>query len=385
MRIELSAMARAIEPSLIRTLRDAAGPDSLDLGLGQTDLPVDERVVEAIIAHVEARRAPYAPNLGLAGMRGAVAERYAISPEEVLITCGVQQGLALALMGLVQRGDEVLVPDPGFVAYPNLVRSVGAKPVPYPLRAPRFDLELELIEELVTTRTRAIVINSPGNPTGAVHDPETMRRVLKRLAELGVLWISDEIYEDYVYDGQRHVSPAEDAELAECGVRLSGLSKSHHMMGWRLGWVTAPRRIIEGLKGLHQHHVTCAPTLVQRGGVMALAHHEAITSHARAVFASRREAIMAHVDALPGVSAERPAGAFYVWLDVHKLLKPGYDSLTLAKALLEQEDVITVPGIGFGAAGAGHLRLAYTIDQTQCDEAMKRVARFVARRLTERA
>lgn len=383
--MKASQRAQTIEPSLIRALRDKASTTSLDLGLGQTDLPVSEHV----LALLQERLSPpayasYGPNLGLMSMREAVAKRYGITADEVLITCGVQQGLALAFFGLVDDGDEVLIPDPGFPAYANLVRAAGATPVSYPLSEGTQDLDIALIRPLVSDKTRYILINSPSNPTGAVHEGKNMLAVLGELHDLGVNWISDEIYEDYVYD-EEHVSPASDATLASCGVRLSGLSKSHHMMGWRLGWLTGPASIIDALKPLHQHMVTSASTLIQDAGVASLAVHDEVVSQSLAVFRERRDVVYERLMKIEGVACEKPRGAFYLWVDVHRLFRAGEDSLTFALDLLEQEDVVVIPGQGFGSAGESFIRIAYTIDKSRLEEAMDRFHRFCQRRLAERA
>lgn len=383
--LKASSTARAIEPSLIRVLRDAAGPASLDLGIGQTDLALSPHVEEAVRRAVRhPAHAPYGPNLGLPAMREAVARHYGIEPGETLITCGVQQAMSLAIFGLVEQGDEVLVPDPGFPAYANLVRAAGGVPVPFALREGDHDLDRDEILSRVTSSTRLILLNSPGNPTGAVYRPGPMLDLLRELAARGVGWVSDEIYEDYVYEGT-HVSPASDPELARCGLRLSGLSKSHHMMGWRLGWLTGPASMIEALKPLHQHMVTSASTLIQQAGIASLAHHEEIVTHALEVFRARRDLAYERVMKIDGLRCEKPGGAFYIWVNVRNLLE-GHEQggLGFAMDLLKQEDVVIIPGSGFGARGEEYIRLAYTIDEARLSEALDRLERFCARRLAER-
>ena len=374
----LSGLARAIEPSQIRALRDLAGPDCLDLGLGQTDLPVHPAVVEAGQRALSRGLAPYGPNLGIAPLREAVGRRYGIDAAEVMVTCGVQEGLAVALLGLVEPGDEVLVPDPGFVAYPNLVRMAGATPVPYPLDpAQGWRLDPEAVAARITPRTRAILLNSPSNPTGATHAEADLAAVLRLCETHDLLWISDEIYEDYVYEGATHHSPADWPEHRARGVRISGVSKAHHMMGWRVGWLTGPPALVEGLKGLHQHLVTCAPTIAQHMAVAALAHHEEVVAQSLEIFTARRAQILAALDETPGLSYVPPTGAFYVFADVRAVLG-GHrraSSAALAHELVHDARVVTIPGEGFGRAGEGWLRLAYTIDEAPLGEALRRVQR----------
>lgn len=378
----LSGLARAIEPSQIRALRDLAGPDCLDLGLGQTDLPVHPAVVEAGQRALSKGLAPYGPNLGIAPLREAVGRRYGIDAAEVMITCGVQEGLAVALLGLVGPGDEVLVPDPGFVAYPNLVRMAGATPVTYPLDpAQGWRLDPQAVAARITPRTRAILLNSPSNPTGATHARADLEAVLALCVQHDLIWVSDEIYEDYVYDGARHHSPADWPEHRARGVRVSGVSKAHHMMGWRVGWLTGPAALVEGLKGLHQHLVTCAPTIAQHMAVAALAHHEEVVAASLEIFAARRAQALAALDETPGLSYVLPTGAFYVFADVRAALGDRWaSSAALAHELVHTARVITIPGEGFGEAGRGWLRLAYTIDAAPLGEALGRIQRALASR-----
>lgn len=371
-----SQRARAIHPSLIREIRALARPGSLDLGLGQSDLLVCEPARRAIAERAERGHAPYGPNLGDAPMREAVAERYGIDASEVMITCGVQEALAVALFGLVDAGDEVLVPDPGFPAYPNLVRAAGAAPVPYALDASRgWALDLDELERAITPRTRAIVLNSPGNPTGTVLSAGEVDALVDVLAAHDIAWISDEIYEDYVYSGE-HASPASHAEHGVRGVRLSGLSKSHHMMGWRLGWLTGPAELVESLKPLHQHMVTSASTIIQAGGAAALAHHDEVVASTMEVFRARRRLAHELGALIPGITFAESQGAFYLFLNAAAHMERFGDSLSLCRAILDDVDVITVPGSGFGPAGEGHVRVAYTVDDDTLREAFGRLRAF---------
>ncbi len=377
----LSTRAGAIEPTLIRAFRDNARPSSLDLGIGQPDLAVAEPVRRALIAVVEQGRAPYSHNLGLWPTRQAIGERYSLAGEQVMVTCGVQEALAVAVLGLVEPGDEVLVPEPGFPAYPNLVRMAGATPVVYELDADDdFRLVPERVEAALSDQTRAVILNSPSNPTGACHAPSDLAAVVEFLAGRGICYICDEIYEDYVY-GEEHASVLDfDEELAG-GVKLGGLSKSHHMMGWRVGWLVGEAGLVEQLKPLHQHLVTCAPTPAQQAAKVALEHHDELFESTLAVFESRRELACRLASQLPGVSFVAPQGAFYLFLDVRAYTEGGpgersTTSLELAERLLDTHDVVVIPGEGFGAAGEGFLRVAYTVDEPVLREGFARIRQF---------
>jgi aspartate/methionine/tyrosine aminotransferase len=375
----VSSRAASIAPSLIRSVRAKMGPQTLDLGLGQPDLPVPPGAREAVADAARAGRAPYGPNAGQPDARAAIARRYGVSPDEVMITCGVQEALAVAILGSVEPGDEVLVPDPGFPAYPNLVRAAGGVPVAYPLDGSRrWRPDLGVIEGLIGAKTRALVVNSPHNPTGAVLEPADAAALAALCQRAGVLVVSDEIYEDYLYGGRVHASPARGEGGAWAGLRLGGLSKSHHMMGWRVGWVTGPAEWISGATPLHQHLVTSAPTLTQAAVGPALEARDVVRAETMEVFRARRELAHQGARALEGVTFCEGEGAFYLFLDVRGVWSGG--SVELAARILEQEDVMVVPGVGFGPGGEGHLRVAYTVEAAKLGEAFGRLARFFARR-----
>ncbi len=376
--MSLAERAGAIQPTLIRRFRAKAGPDSLDLGIGQPDLPVPDPVRRAAAEAVERDRAPYSDNLGLPATRRAVARHCGVSPDQTMITCGVQEGLAVATLGLVDPGDEVLVPDPGFPAYPNLVRAAGATPVAYPLDPDdEFALDLAAIERRLSDHTSAIVLNFPSNPTGRVAEAGTLDKLLDLLDDRGVRWISDEIYADYCYGSRATPSPrALAGEEGPPGLELAGLSKSMHVMGWRLGWLVGPSEWIRRLKPLHQHLVTCAPTPIQRAAVAALERYDELFAPTLETFADRRRLSVERARQLPGVGLVEPDGAFYVFLDVRRHTDEQTTSLALAEAILEEVDVVVIPGSGFGDTGEGFLRLAYTRRRPELREAFDRLASF---------
>ena len=380
--MSLSDAARAIRPTLIREFRARATSESLDLGIGQPDLPVPQPVRRAATEAIADGHAPYSDNLGLPATRRAVADHYGLEADQTMITCGVQQGLAVAIFGLVDPGDEVLVPDPGFPAYPNLVRAAGAEPVAYPLDPQAdFALDPDAVAERITVDTTALLLNSPSNPTGRVHRPEAIAALVDLLAERGVRWIADDIYENYLYEGVEHTSPAALRAGHRGGLRLGGLSKSMHIMGWRLGWVTGPADWIGQLKPLHQHLVTCAPTPAQRAAVAALDDFGGLFGPTLETFAERRELAVERSRALPGIDAVSPEGAFYLFLDARSYTSEGAtDSLSLAEEILDETGVVLIPGSGFGAGGEGFLRVAYTVDCRRLAEALDHLDAFFTRR-----
>lgn len=375
-----SRLAAAIKPTLIREITSRARPTSLHLGLGQPDLALPETAQAALR---DVKTAPYTANRGCAQLVDAVVSKYrrnrgALTATShdigAIVTCGVQEALAVSILGLVDAGDDVLVPDPGFPAYPNLVRAAGATPVPYRL-GPDFALDAALVEEAWTDNTVAIVLNSPSNPTGAVASAGQTERVVRICEERGGFWISDEIYEDFVWVGEHH-SPA---DFGADGIVVSGISKSHSAMGLRIGWLLGAGAVVSGLVPLHQHLVTCAPTVSQTAAVAMLAGHSEQVERIRAVFERRRRLTRDALADWPDVAVPPLDGAFYAFVDVSAHLSGG-SSLELALEILDQVDVVTIPGVGFGPEGEGYLRLAYTVDDTILEEALARVGNFLKTR-----
>lgn len=368
-----SSRAEAIIPSAIRDLTERAGPQSLHLGLGQPDTPMHPSVLEAIRDAI-APLANYGPNLGTLQARKAVADHYGVELDSVLITAGVQEGLALSVLGLVEPGQKVLVPNPGFPAYPNLVRAAHATPVYYDLGGD-WSLDLQRIEASWEVGVKAIIINSPGNPTGAVFTEAEIRKLVEWCEEREITIISDEIYEDFVYEGV-HFSAFEASNSSV--IRLSGLSKSHSMMGWRLGWLIAEPSFVQGLKGLHQHLVTSAVVPIQDVIPTALAVHGEHTRAAVKTFSTRRDTLIQALRAeWPQMPEAVTAGAFYLLLDVRTASDRFGGSYPLALNILQEIDVVAIPGSGFGSGAEGYLRLAYTVEESKLEVAGARLGAYL--------
>ena len=335
----------ALSKSLIRQVFDAAPASAINLGLGMPDLPVPQVVAEAVAAEAGSLSAPYTPNAGMMELRELVARRYGASVEQVVITAGVQEGLFCVLSSLAGPGDEILVPDPGFPAYAMIATVAGASVARYPCgETEGFRPTAKALEASITERTRAVVLNSPGNPTGAVmEDAEGIADLLRSRA---IPWVSDEIYDGFVWRGQHAGMPA------DAGFVLSGLSKTANLMGWRLGWVVMPDAWAPKLTAVHQSVATCASRLAQVAGIAALKGAQDEIEANAATFRARRDRVR-QLLAEAGLNHAPLDGAFYAFVKV------GGDDVALAYDLLKR-GVITIPGTGFGPGGAGWLRIAYT-------------------------
>lgn len=340
-REELSGLKK----SLIRKIFDAAPPGAINLGLGMPDLPVPKVVADAVAREARGRRAPYTSNAGMPELRALIAQRQGTLAAGVVVTAGVQEGLFCVLAALAGPGDEILVPDPGFPAYEMIATVLGAAVTRYDCGASRdFRPTAAAIEASLTPRTRAVVINSPGNPTGAVCvDVDAIATLLR---DRGVPWVSDEIYDAFVWNGEHRGFPA------DAGFVLGGLSKTANLMGWRLGWVCMPPEWAPRLTTVHQTVATCASRLAQVAGIAALSLAGGEIESNVDAFRERRDGVLRLLTAA-GVRHAPLDGAFYAFIQV------GGDDHARALQLLD-EGVIAIPGRGFGPAGAGWLRVAYT-------------------------
>jgi aspartate/methionine/tyrosine aminotransferase len=372
----LSPRMRGMEKTLIRRINDLADPSCINLGLGELKFPTPKAVLEHVARNLDRWPLGYSPNEGLPELRELIARRagYPLSPNQVCVTIGAEEALLDVLMAVTGPGDEVLVPDPGFPAYPSLVQLAGGRPVPYPLLAgDGFRLKASSVLALVTPRTRAIIVNSPNNPTGSVTSHDELGKLADGLKILPVLAISDEVYADIVFDG-----PAPSlGPLLERSVTVNSLSKSFSMTGWRIGWCAAPPDVAKAIQTFHQLAVMCAPSLSQRAALHALGgfadeERKANLEELR----KRRNVAMDCVERYLGAPFTRPAGTFYLFVDVSAKMKKGESSLDAALGILKKEQVVTIPGSAFGRNGEGHLRLSFAPEPGVIEEGIRRIGRY---------
>ena len=345
----------------------SAPRDAINLGLGQTNEPVPEVLQRALREAPALVAAPYGANAGEAQLRSLIAGDAGVSDERVIVTVGVEQALSLAILGTLDPGDEVVVPAPGFPVYGNLARMAGAVPVPMRLAAADgFRPTWAALEACLTPRTRMVVLCSPGNPTGATAHPEELSRIARELASRGIPWLSDEIYLGLQYGPQTHGTMLQHGDE---GYVASGLSKSHGLAGWRLGWLIVPLAVQQKLVALHQHLVTSAPTVLQQAACAAFGPEgrHALTSLSASLASRRllaREAL-----ASGGWDVASGDGAFYLFVRL-----PGEeDDLALAERLMHEHGVITIPGRAFGDEGAGYVRVSYAQPEAVLREGLRRM------------
>ncbi len=375
--IRSAERAHGLEKTLLRQIADLADANCINLGLGELSFPTPKAVVEGVAREIGRWPLGYTPNAGLPELRSLIAARSGseVDPDRVCVTSGSEEALFLALAVLVDPGDEVLVPDPGFAAYSKIVRLWGGVPVTYTLSAEDgFGLRPEAVEAVLTPKTKAIVLNSPNNPTGAIYAVEEIHRLAELLSERGIVPISDEVYREIAYG---ETQPASILSWAPSAIRVDSLSKSCAMTGWRLGWCVVPPELIKPVIGVHQLAVTCASSVSQRAAMIALGG-EADEEKKRNLEAlrQRRDSALRHLRTDLALPVIEPEGAFYILVDVSSLRERRGTSLEIAIRLASEHRLITIPGAAFGPGAEGYLRLSFAGDPAEFAEGVRRLARF---------
>ena len=292
------------------------------------------------------------------------------------MTIGVGEGTYAAVAAFTEPGDEILVPDPVWLNYIHVPHFFGAVPVSYALKEENdYQIDLDQIESLITPKTKMLVINTPGNPTGVVQSYETLEKLADIAKKHNLIVVSDEIYEKLVYDGAKHVSIAALPGMKERTITLNGFSKCYSMTGWRLGYVAAPVEFIKAMVRVHAYINTCAPSFVQEAGITALEKAEPDVQEMVKEYQRRRDYAVNAINAIPGLHCECPKGAFYIFINCKSL---GRSSAEVADYILEHAKVAAVPGSAFGPEGEGYIRLSYACSYERIVEAMERIKKAIA-------
>jgi aminotransferase len=379
-----SQRVRGIPPSGIRKFFDIAATmkDVISLGIGEPDFDTPEPIVQAGIEALQQGATHYTSNSGLLELREALSSHidklYGVSydPEtEILATVGVSEALYIAMAAVLDPGDEIIIAEPCFVAYEPTALMVNATPIT--LRTtPETDFQLtaEAIEKAITPRTRALLLASPNNPTGAVIDRERLEQIATVVERHNLTVISDEIYDRLVY-GTEHVCFASLPGMRDRTILLQGFSKSYAMTGWRVGYLAAAAEMIAEVRKLHQYLIMSAPTVSQWAALKALEVGEPYLQAMHAEYDRRRRLIVGGLNEL-GLACTEPRGAFYAFPCIDKT---GMDDEIFAELLLKEEHVAVVPGRAFGASGIGFVRISYATAYEKLEIALERISRFVQR------
>ncbi len=373
-----------VPPSGIRRFFDIAATmdDVISLGIGEPDFDTPPAVVRAGIRSLEAGETHYTSNSGISALRVALSDHldrlYGVryDPEtELLITVGVSEALYLALAATTEHGDEVIVPEPCFVSYNAEVIFAGGAPVNVCTSAHNdFQVLSPQIEELITDRTKTLLLGYPNNPTGAVMSRERLLDVAQLAEKHDLLVISDEIYDRLVY-GVEHTCFASLPDMRQRTILLGGFSKSYAMTGWRIGYAAAPVEILAAMRKVHQYTIMSAPTIAQYAALEALESGEQAVEDMRARYDRRRRLIVDGLNSI-GLTCFEPKGAFYAFPSI---AATGMTDEEFSERLLKEERVACVPGSAFGTCGAGHVRCSYATSYKQIEQALERMARFARR------
>jgi aspartate/methionine/tyrosine aminotransferase len=355
---------------------EAEGRRIVHLEIGQPDFPTPPNIVDAAARAVAAGHTGYGPPAGVPRMRELIAENVRatrgvdVDPGQVVVTPGAKPAIFFTLLAIAAEGDEVIYPDPGFPSYHSVIGFSGAHPVPLPLREDlSFGFDPDELRALVTPRTRAIIVNSPHNPTGGILQREMVTEIA-RLARLHGFWIiTDEIYRRMLYDDNRHHSALVHAP--DRTILVDGFSKSYSMTGWRLGYAVAPPDVASPVEKLMLNCNSCTCTFVQYAGMEALTGTQEHVRRMLGEFAARRELVVDGINAIPGLRCPRPAGAFYAFVNIQET---GLDCSAFQGRLLEDAGVATLPGSCFGACGEGYVRLSYASSRACLSEALEKIA-----------
>ncbi|MEI7604686.1 MAG: aminotransferase class I/II-fold pyridoxal phosphate-dependent enzyme [Chloroflexota bacterium] len=378
----LAERVNAVPPSGIRRFFDIAAEmdDVISLGVGEPDFDTPSHIVEAAITALRAGRTHYTSNYGTSELRAAIAtmlkERSGVSYDpatEIIVTIGASEAVDLAIRGTINPGDELILPEPSYVAYLPAVVFAGGVALPIPTRAAD-GWRLDPAEvERVAPKAKALFLGYPANPTGATLDEATRTELARIAVAHDLLVISDEIYDRLVYEGPAHRAISAYPGMKERTILIGGFSKSYAMTGWRIGFMCAPAPIIAGLVKIHQYAIMSAPTIAQDAALEALRNGEGPLEEMRLAYARRRQIVLDGLAAL-GLPTGAPKGAFYAFPDISST---GMSDEAFAEGLLMEEHVAVIPGSAFGASGRGHVRICYATSEEKLREALVRIGRFV--------
>jgi len=365
---------RTIFEEVIR--REKRGEKLIHLNIGRPDFDTPAHIKAAAKKALDEGKVHYSSNYGIPELRIALAEKFkqennlCYDPnKEIIVTVGGNEAVLMTMMGLLDPGDEVLIPDPCWLNYFYCVRMAGANPISVPaLQEHDFVPQLEDFRSRITSKTRMIVINTPNNPTGAVFSAEALAQLAQLAKEKDLYVLSDEIYEKMVYDGSRHISIGSLPDMKKRTITVNGFSKNYSMTGWRLGFVAADSEVISALVRIHQYATICATSFAQYGAVAALTGPQTDIENMIKEFDRRRELVYNALKEMPGIDVVKPLGAFYIFPSIRETGKTP-DEITLY--LIEEAKIAVVPGSVFGDYGNESIRISYANSYENLEKAME--------------
>lgn len=388
--MKLASRVSQVNPSLTLAIdakakaMKAAGVDICSFSAGEPDFPTPSHIKDAAKQALDQNKTRYGPAAGEPQLRAAIARKLqqdndlCYAAENIMVTNGGKHSLYNLMMALIDPGDEVIIPTPFWVSYPEMVKLAGGVPVMVPTDASSgYKITAAQLRQAITPKTRLFVLNSPSNPTGMVYTPAEVRAIAEVVVEKQIWVVSDEIYEKILYDGVEHLSiGAVSPASFERTIISSGFAKAYAMTGWRIGYLAGPLALIQAATKIQGHSTSNICTFAQYGAIAALEGDQDCVEVMRQAFSQRRQVMFDGLNAIPGLTCLKPDGAFYLFPSISKT---GLSSLEFCDALLESQQVAVIPGIAFGADD--HIRLSYATDLATIEQGMERLSTFVQSRL----
>jgi len=384
--MKLAARVGQVTPSITLAIAakakamKAEGIDVCSFSAGEPDFDTPEHIKAAAKKALDEGKTKYGPATGEPKLREAIARKLqkdnnlGFAAENVIVTNGGKHSLYNLMMALLNGGDEVIIPSPYWLSYPEMVILAGGTPIIVPTDASTgYKITPEQLRSSITPRTKLFVLNSPCNPTGVVYTPAEIKALGEVVVEKDILVVSDEIYEKIIYDDAQHLSiGAVSPEVFDRTIISSGFAKGYSMTGWRIGYLAAPVELVKAVSTIQGHSTSNVCTFAQFGAIAALEGSQDCVEEMRLAFAERRQVMLQRLNAIPGLSCAKPDGAFYLFVNISK---SGLNSLEFCDKLLENKQVAAIPAIAFGADD--HIRLSYATDMTSIEKGMDRLDKFV--------
>lgn len=393
--MKLSRKAEAISPSITLAITAKAkelkesGVDVISFGAGEPDFNTPSNIIEAAYKAMKEGKTKYTATSGINELKEEICKKFLrdnglkYDLDQIIVCTGAKQCLADAFMAILNEGDEVIIPTPYWVSYPELVKIAGGVPVFMEGSIENhFKYEIEKLENIVTSKTKAIIINSPNNPTGTIYNKEELLELAKFAENHNLIIIADEIYEKLIYDGERHISIASLTDYAYNNtIVINGLSKAAAMTGWRIGYAAANKEIIKLMTSIQSHMTSNTNSITQYAAIEALSNTEDSLNKMVKEFDNRRKYMIKRLDSIKGINYILPKGAFYIMVNVSGVYGKSIneekitDSLSFSKELLKEENVAVIPGIGFGLDD--YIRLSYATSMENIENGIDRIEKFL--------
>jgi aspartate aminotransferase len=359
----------------------AEGVDVCGFGAGEPDFDTPQHIKDAAVKALAAGFTKYTPSSGTPELRAAIAEKLqkenglTYKPSQIIVNCGAKHSCYNAVIAVCNPGDEVIIPAPYWLSYPEMVKLAGGTPVIVPTsEANGFKLTPDQFRDAMTPATKLLILNSPGNPTGSVYSREELQALAEVALEEEILLLSDEIYEKLTYDGAQFTSLAAlSPEINDLTITVNGFSKAFAMTGWRLGYIAAPEPIASAIDAIQSHSTSNPTSFAQKGAIAALQGDQSFIGEMLKAFGERRAYMHERLSQIPGITCVKPMGAFYMLPNISEF---GYGSVAFCDKLLEDQKVACVPGIAFGSDD--HMRLSYACSMENIQKGLDRIATFCA-------